>query len=195
MLRTNSFFLIILSWSYYLFSHLCFFLVYCLIGSLLTWKRQPVPECLLYIDIFFLGFSERLSSAFILGLGCDHFLPLITRCWNLNRVSFYANRTESSAQLLQPPELISTSIEAGIEEVSSSAKPLIQQLRKLPKRIKKLIAVFPPEEACHHIFLHCFCLLLKSNIPRIYLSDHFHNYFLGEWGGSFPVRHVVVIAC
>ncbi|KAF5464220.1 hypothetical protein F2P56_014312 [Juglans regia] len=61
-------------------------------------------------------------------------------------VSFYANRAERNAQLLQPPELISTSIEAGIEEVSSSAKPLIQQLRKLPKRIKKLIAVFPPGE-------------------------------------------------
>ncbi|XP_041009793.1 K(+) efflux antiporter 2, chloroplastic-like [Juglans microcarpa x Juglans regia] len=61
-------------------------------------------------------------------------------------VSFYANRAERNAQLLQPPELISTSIEAGIEEVSSSAKPLIQQLRKLPERIKKLIAVFPPGE-------------------------------------------------
>ncbi|KAG7994343.1 hypothetical protein I3843_01G053800 [Carya illinoinensis] len=61
-------------------------------------------------------------------------------------VSFYANRAERNAQLLQPPELISTSIEAGIEEVSSSAKPMIQQLRKLPKRIKKLIAGFPPPE-------------------------------------------------
>ncbi|KAF3953981.1 hypothetical protein CMV_020625 [Castanea mollissima] len=61
-------------------------------------------------------------------------------------VSFYANRAERNAQLLQPPDVITTSIEAGIEEVSSSAKPLVHQLRKLPKRIKKLIATLPHQE-------------------------------------------------
>ncbi|KAB1214409.1 K(+) efflux antiporter 2, chloroplastic [Morella rubra] len=52
-------------------------------------------------------------------------------------VTFYANRAERNAQLLQPPDVISTSIEAGIEEVSSSAKPLIRQLQKLPKRVNE----------------------------------------------------------
>ncbi|KAL0002513.1 hypothetical protein SO802_016294 [Lithocarpus litseifolius] len=61
-------------------------------------------------------------------------------------VTFYANRAERNAQLLQPPDVITTSIELGIEEVSSSAKPLVQQLQKLPKRIKKLIATLPHQE-------------------------------------------------
>lgn len=61
-------------------------------------------------------------------------------------VTFYANRAERNAQLLQPSDVITTSIEVGIEEVSSSAKPLVQQLQKLPKRIKKLIATLPHQE-------------------------------------------------
>ncbi|KAF5451566.1 hypothetical protein F2P56_026664 [Juglans regia] len=61
-------------------------------------------------------------------------------------VTFYANRAERNALLLQPPEVVGTSFEAGIEEVSSSAKPLIRQLRKIPKRVKKLIAQLPLEE-------------------------------------------------
>ncbi|KAG7990363.1 hypothetical protein I3843_02G022500 [Carya illinoinensis] len=61
-------------------------------------------------------------------------------------VTFYTNRAERNTQLLQPPDVVGTSVEAGIEEVSSSAKPLIRQLWKIPKRVKKLIAQLPHEE-------------------------------------------------
>uniref|UniRef100_A0A2N9HFD3 RCK N-terminal domain-containing protein n=1 Tax=Fagus sylvatica TaxID=28930 RepID=A0A2N9HFD3_FAGSY len=61
-------------------------------------------------------------------------------------ITFYANRAERNAQLLQPPDVITTSIEAGMEEVSSSTRPLVQQLRKIPKRIRKLIATLPHQE-------------------------------------------------
>ncbi|XP_061373535.1 K(+) efflux antiporter 1, chloroplastic-like isoform X2 [Gastrolobium bilobum] len=57
-------------------------------------------------------------------------------------VTFYANRAERSAQLLQQPEVIATTV----EEVSSSAKPLVRQLQKLPMRIKKIIASLPDQE-------------------------------------------------
>ncbi|KAJ7962350.1 K(+) efflux antiporter 2, chloroplastic-like [Quillaja saponaria] len=57
-------------------------------------------------------------------------------------VTFYSNRSERSAQLLQQPDVVTTSI----EEVSSGAKPLVRQLQKLPKRIKNLIASLPHQE-------------------------------------------------
>ncbi|TKY63884.1 K(+) efflux antiporter 2 [Spatholobus suberectus] len=57
-------------------------------------------------------------------------------------VVFYANRTERSAQLLQQPEVIATTV----EEVSSTAKPLVRQLQELPRRIKKIIASLPDQE-------------------------------------------------
>ncbi|KAL5565605.1 hypothetical protein UlMin_028769 [Ulmus minor] len=57
-------------------------------------------------------------------------------------VTLYANRMERGSQLLQQADVLTTSI----EEVSSSAKPVIQQLRKLPKRIKKLMAMLPHQE-------------------------------------------------
>ncbi|KAL1322214.1 K(+) efflux antiporter 2, chloroplastic isoform X2 [Arachis ipaensis] len=57
-------------------------------------------------------------------------------------VAFYANRGERTAQLLQQPEVIVTSV----EEASSSAKPLVKQLKKLPKKIKKIIASLPQQE-------------------------------------------------
>ncbi|XVF33367.1 hypothetical protein REPUB_Repub17cG0162500 [Reevesia pubescens] len=57
-------------------------------------------------------------------------------------VAFYANRAETSAQLLQQPDAITTSI----EEVSSNAKPLIRQIQKFPKRLKKLVAMLPHQE-------------------------------------------------
>ncbi|XP_007051871.2 PREDICTED: K(+) efflux antiporter 2, chloroplastic [Theobroma cacao] len=57
-------------------------------------------------------------------------------------VAFYANRAERSAQLLQQPDVITTSI----EEVSSNAKPLIRQIQKFPKRLKKLVAMLPHQE-------------------------------------------------
>ncbi|XVF80023.1 hypothetical protein PTKIN_Ptkin15bG0037000 [Pterospermum kingtungense] len=58
-------------------------------------------------------------------------------------VAFYANRANRSAQLLQQhPDVITTSI----EEASSNAKPLIQQIQKFPKRLKKLVAMLPHQE-------------------------------------------------
>ncbi|KAG5251545.1 K(+) efflux antiporter [Salix suchowensis] len=56
--------------------------------------------------------------------------------------AFYFNRVEKSTQMLQQPEVVTTSI----EEVSPNAKPLIQHIQKLPKRVKKLIAMVPHQE-------------------------------------------------
>ncbi|KAK2650358.1 hypothetical protein Ddye_017847 [Dipteronia dyeriana] len=57
-------------------------------------------------------------------------------------LAFYANRVERSTLQLQQPDVITTSI----EEVSSNAKPLIRQIRKVPKRIKKLLDMIPQQE-------------------------------------------------
>ncbi|RDX99798.1 K(+) efflux antiporter 2, chloroplastic, partial [Mucuna pruriens] len=57
-------------------------------------------------------------------------------------IGFYANRVERNAQLLPQSDVIMTSV----EEVSSSAKPLVRQLQKLPKKIKKIIASLPHQE-------------------------------------------------
>ena len=45
---------------------------------------------------------------------------------------------------MQQPDVITTSI----EEVSSNAKPLIRQIQKFPKRLKKLVAMLPHQEVC-----------------------------------------------
>ncbi|KAK9901467.1 hypothetical protein M0R45_002098 [Rubus argutus] len=57
-------------------------------------------------------------------------------------LTFYANRAERATQLIQQPDAVTTSF----EEVSSTARPLVQQLRKLPKRIKSLIDMLPHQE-------------------------------------------------
>ncbi|MCH90094.1 K(+) efflux antiporter 2 chloroplastic-like, partial [Trifolium medium] len=57
-------------------------------------------------------------------------------------VTFFSNRPERSSQLLQQPEVIT----ATVEEVSSSARPLVRQLKELPNRIKKVIASLPDQE-------------------------------------------------
>eukprot|EP00257_Ricinus_communis_P024278 XP_015584444.1 K(+) efflux antiporter 2, chloroplastic [Ricinus communis] len=57
-------------------------------------------------------------------------------------VAFYSNRAERSTQMLQQTDVVTTSI----EEVSSNAKPLIRHIQKLPKRIKKLLAMLPHQE-------------------------------------------------
>ncbi|KAM7261013.1 hypothetical protein ACFE04_026488 [Oxalis oulophora] len=54
----------------------------------------------------------------------------------------FGGGADRSAQLFPQPDAITTSM----EEVSSTAKPLIRVLRKLPKRIKKLIAMIPQQE-------------------------------------------------
>ncbi|MED6221502.1 K(+) efflux antiporter 2, chloroplastic, partial [Stylosanthes scabra] len=57
-------------------------------------------------------------------------------------ISFYASRSERSSQLLQKPELITTTA----EEVSTSAKPLVRHLQNLPTRIKNIIASLSDHE-------------------------------------------------
>ncbi|KAJ4953684.1 hypothetical protein NE237_030516 [Protea cynaroides] len=57
-------------------------------------------------------------------------------------VSFLINRAERSNQLLQQPDAITT----GIGEVSSNAKPLIREIQRFPKRVKKLIEMLPHQE-------------------------------------------------
>ncbi|GAB4861803.1 K(+) efflux antiporter 2, chloroplastic [Ancistrocladus abbreviatus] len=56
--------------------------------------------------------------------------------------AYYVHRAEKAGQLLPQPETITSSI----EEVSSNAKPLIQQVQKLPKRLKKLMQRLPQQE-------------------------------------------------
>ncbi|KAI3701186.1 hypothetical protein L2E82_45834 [Cichorium intybus] len=57
--------------------------------------------------------------------------------------AFYAKREERIHQVFQHPDIITTSI----DEVSSNAKPyLVKQIRKLPKRVKKLIEMIPHQE-------------------------------------------------
>ncbi|KAG8044026.1 hypothetical protein GUJ93_ZPchr0458g22832 [Zizania palustris] len=55
--------------------------------------------------------------------------------------AFFLNRAEKSSQLFQQQD-ISTSI----EEVTSTAKPLVREIRKIPKRVKKLIELLPYQE-------------------------------------------------
>ncbi|PWA60684.1 Cation/H+ exchanger [Artemisia annua] len=56
--------------------------------------------------------------------------------------AFYAKRDERVSQLFQQPDVITTSV----DEVASNAKPLVKQIRKIPKRIKKLIEMIPHQE-------------------------------------------------
>ncbi|KAG5219140.1 K(+) efflux antiporter [Salix suchowensis] len=67
--------------------------------------------------------------------------------------AFYSNRVERSTQVLQQSDIVTTSIEeqsdiviTSIEEASSNAKPLLRYIQKLPKRVKKLIAMLPHQE-------------------------------------------------
>ncbi|GMP43403.1 hypothetical protein CsSME_00012773 [Camellia sinensis var. sinensis] len=48
-------------------------------------------------------------------------------------IAFYTNRVERINQLFLQPDIIT----AGIDEVSSNTKPLIRQIRKLPKRVNE----------------------------------------------------------
>ncbi|CAN1308710.1 K(+) efflux antiporter 2, chloroplastic [Linum perenne] len=59
-------------------------------------------------------------------------------------VALYSNRVDRSFQMLQQSEFITSSI----EEVSSSAKPLIVHIKKFPKKVKQLLAELPQQEAC-----------------------------------------------
>ncbi|CAN7066900.1 unnamed protein product [Brassica oleracea var. botrytis] len=57
-------------------------------------------------------------------------------------LTLYSNGVGGNNQLLQQQDVISTST----EDVSSNKKPLIRQVQKLPKRIKKLLAMIPHQE-------------------------------------------------
>ncbi|XAR63118.1 hypothetical protein NMG60_11022948 [Bertholletia excelsa] len=57
-------------------------------------------------------------------------------------VAVYVNHKERISQLYMQPDIITTSI----DEVSSNAKPLVHQIRKLPKRVKKLMEMLPHQE-------------------------------------------------
>ncbi|XP_074263294.1 K(+) efflux antiporter 2, chloroplastic-like [Silene latifolia] len=57
-------------------------------------------------------------------------------------VTYYSNRGEKAGLLLQQPDAITTSV----EEIQSNAKPLIRQIRKLPKTLKMLIEKIPHQE-------------------------------------------------
>ncbi|XP_068645923.1 K(+) efflux antiporter 2, chloroplastic-like [Aristolochia californica] len=54
----------------------------------------------------------------------------------------FLNRFERRSQFLQQSDIITT----GIEEVTSTAKPLVREIRRVPKRLKKLIEMLPHQE-------------------------------------------------
>ncbi|KAL8139188.1 hypothetical protein V2J09_005189 [Rumex salicifolius] len=57
-------------------------------------------------------------------------------------VTYYTNRTSKGPQLLQQPNVITTTM----EEVSLNAMPIIQQLEKIPKELMNLIEKLPHQE-------------------------------------------------
>lgn len=66
---------------------------------------------------------------------------LITGILLLGAGAFFINRAEKSTQLIQQP-----GITTSIEEVTSTAKPIVREIRQLPQRIKKLIELLPHQE-------------------------------------------------
>lgn len=54
---------------------------------------------------------------------------------------FFFSRAQKSNQLFQQP-----GIATSIEEVSSTAEPIVREIRQIPKRIKKLIELLPHQE-------------------------------------------------
>ncbi|KAK4418660.1 K(+) efflux antiporter 2, chloroplastic [Sesamum alatum] len=57
-------------------------------------------------------------------------------------VAFYVKRGERIGQLFQQPDIVTTSI----DEVSTTTKPLVRQIRKLPAKMKKLMEMLPHQE-------------------------------------------------
>ncbi|XP_060218663.1 K(+) efflux antiporter 2, chloroplastic [Lycium barbarum] len=57
-------------------------------------------------------------------------------------IAFYVTRSERIFQSFQQPDIITTSI----DEVSTNARPLVRQIRKLPKKLKTLMEMLPHQE-------------------------------------------------
>lgn len=102
-----------------------------------------------------------------------------------NRVAYYINRGERGAQLLQPQNFLTSTI----EEVSSSGKPLVQQMRKISKTVKSLIDKLPQQEAC--VFLHSLISHEYINYTK-YIYVQFLHCFLSPQRISF---HLVFVCC
>ena len=59
------------------------------------------------------------------------------------RIAYYNHRGEKVAQFFQQPGIIATSI----DEVSTTTRPLVRNIRKLPNEIKKLMDFLPHQQA------------------------------------------------
>ncbi|KAL5214875.1 hypothetical protein ABZP36_004027 [Zizania latifolia] len=55
--------------------------------------------------------------------------------------AFFLNRAEKTSQLFQQQDITTS-----IEEVTSTAKPIVREIRKIPKRVEKLIELLPRQE-------------------------------------------------
>lgn len=58
-----------------------------------------------------------------------------------------SNRAEKNYQLLQQPDLMTS-----IEEVTLTAEPMVREIRRFPRRLKKLIALLPQQEVDNVFF-------------------------------------------
>ncbi|CAK9860697.1 unnamed protein product [Sphagnum jensenii] len=89
--------------------------------------------------------AEFAPSTVFSGLGMlvrEHLLKVVVGMALLLAGGFYLNKSmEKRAQLLQPPEVTTS-----IEEVKESARPLIKEIQRIPRRVKKLIAKLPHQE-------------------------------------------------
>ncbi|KAL8554311.1 hypothetical protein ACS0TY_002482 [Phlomoides rotata] len=57
-------------------------------------------------------------------------------------IAYYAKWGEQVTQLFQQPDIITTSM----DEVSTTTRPLVRNIRKLPQKIKKLMEMLPQQE-------------------------------------------------
>ncbi|CAN0884089.1 K(+) efflux antiporter 2, chloroplastic [Linum grandiflorum] len=73
-------------------------------------------------------------------------------------VAFYTNRLDRSSQMLQRPEIVTSSV----EEVPSSAKPVTVQIKKFSKKVKQLLAKLPHQEA------YTFCSLINEEEASLF---------------------------
>jgi len=89
--------------------------------------------------------AEFAPSTVFSGLGMlvrEHLLKVVVGMALLLAGGFYLNKSmEKRAQLLQPPEVTTS-----IGEVKESARPLIKEIQRIPRRVKKLIAKLPHQE-------------------------------------------------